>query len=61
MRYSIGVIVEFNNSSVETDKGEIKLIEDDCNALNINTYNCWAYKVHEKKTVAISFDGVECI
>jgi hypothetical protein len=31
MRYSIGDIVEFKIGSIETDKGEVKFIEEDFN------------------------------
>ena len=62
MRYSIGDIVEFKIGSIETDKGEIKFIEEDCNenTLYINSHSGWAYKVPEKKIVSLSPDRVEC-
>lgn len=54
MKYSIGDIVEFKIGSIETDKGEVKFIEEDCNGntLYINSYSGWAYKVPEKKIVS---------
>ncbi|MCE8425880.1 MAG: hypothetical protein J5U17_08900 [Candidatus Methanoperedens sp.] len=54
MKYSIGDIVEFKIDSIETDKGEVKFIEEDCNESNlyINSYSGWAYKVPEKKIVS---------
>ncbi|HWR26476.1 MAG TPA: hypothetical protein VN316_01220 [candidate division Zixibacteria bacterium] len=54
MRYSIGDIVEFRIGSTETDKGEVKFIEEDRNesTLYINGYSGWAYKIPEKKIVS---------
>ncbi|MDO8726154.1 MAG: hypothetical protein Q7J35_08810, partial [Candidatus Methanoperedens sp.] len=51
---SIGDIVKFKIGSIETDKGEVKFIEEDCNesTLYINNYSGWAYKVPEKKIVS---------
>jgi len=62
MRYSIGDIVEFKIGSIETDKREVKFIEEDCseNILYINSHSGWAYKVPEKKIVSLSPDRVEC-
>lgn len=57
MRYSIGDIVEFKIGSIETDKGEVKFIEEDCNenTLYISSYSGWAYKVPEIKIVSRCF------
>jgi len=54
MKYSIGDIVKFKIGSIETEKGEVKFIEDDSNesTLYINSYSGWAYKVPEKKIVS---------
>ena len=62
MRYSMGDIVEFKIGTIETDKGEVKFIEKDCNesTLYINSYSGWAYKVPEKRIVSLSTDRVEC-
>jgi hypothetical protein len=53
MRYSIGDIVKFKIGSKETDKGEVKFIEEGSSesTLYINSYSGWAYKVPEKKIV----------
>ncbi|HEX7627933.1 MAG TPA: hypothetical protein VF354_03315 [Candidatus Methanoperedens sp.] len=55
MKYSIGDIVKFKIGSIETDKGEVKFIEEDSyeNTLYINGYSGWAYKVPEKKIVSL--------
>jgi hypothetical protein len=44
MRNSIGDIVEFKIGSIETDKGEVKFIEEDFNesTLYINIHSGWA-------------------
>ncbi|MDO8724496.1 MAG: hypothetical protein Q7J35_00325 [Candidatus Methanoperedens sp.] len=57
MKYSIGDIVKFKIGSIETDKGEVKFIEEDRNesTLYINSYSGWAYKVPEKKIVSRCF------
>jgi len=62
MRYSKGDIVEFKIRSIETDKGEVKFIEEDCDesTLYINIHSGWSYKVPEKKIVSLSVDRVEC-
>jgi transcription antitermination factor NusG len=53
MKYSIGDIVEFKIGSFETQKGQVKFIEEDYNQSNlyIDSYSGWAYKVPEKKIV----------
>jgi len=53
MKCSIGDIVKFKIGSIETDKGEVKFIEEDSNesTLYINSYSGWAYKVPEKQIV----------
>jgi len=57
MKYSIGDIVKFKIGSIETEKGEVKFIEEDSNesTLYINSYSGWAYKVPEKKIVSLCF------
>jgi hypothetical protein len=57
MKYSIGDIVKFKIGSIETDRGEVKFIEEDYNetTLYINSYSGWAYKVPEKKIVSRCF------
>ena len=52
MKYSIGDIVKFKIGTIETDKGEVKFIEEDENTLYINSYSRWAYKVPENKIVS---------
>ena len=54
MRYSIGDIVKFKIGSIETDKGEVKFIEESCSesTLYVDSYSGWAYKVPEKKIVS---------
>ena len=54
MKCSIGDIIKFKIGSIETDKGEVKFIEEDSNesTLYINSYSGWAYKVPEKKIVS---------
>ena len=54
MRYSIGDIVKFKIGSIETDKGEVKFIEEGCSesTLYVDSYSGWAYKVPEKKSVS---------
>jgi len=49
--YSIGDIVKFKIGSIETDKGEIKFNEENCNeaTLYINSYSGWAYKFLKKR------------
>ena len=57
MKCSIGDIVKFKIGSIETDKGEVKFIEEDSNesTLYINSYSGWAYKVPEKQIVSLCF------
>ena len=57
MRYSLGDIVKFKIGTVETDKGEVKFIEENCfeSTLYINSYSGWAYKVPEKRIVSRCF------
>ena len=57
MRYSIGDIVKFKIGSIETYKGEVKFIEEDCNdcTLYINSFSGWVYKVPEKKILSRCF------
>lgn len=57
MKYSIGDIVKFKISTIETDKGEVKFIEEDCNenTLYVNGYSGWAYKVPENKILSRCF------
>ena len=54
MKYSIGDIVKFKIGTIETDKGEVKFIEEECSGstLYINSYSGWAYKVPERKIVS---------
>jgi len=44
--------VKFKIGTIETDKGEVKFIEEDENTLYINSYSGWAYKVPENKIVS---------
>ena len=62
MRYSIGDIVKFKIGSKETDKGEVKFIEEGSSesTLYINSYSGWAYKLPEKKIVSPTPERVEC-
>ena len=58
MKYYKGDIVKFKIGSIETDKGEVKFIEENCNIqsiLYINSHSGWAYKVPEKKIVSRCF------
>ena len=57
MKCSMGDIVKFKIGSIETDKGEVKFIEEDSNesTLYINSYSGWAYKVPEKQIVSLCF------
>jgi len=57
MRYSIGEIVQFKISSIGTEKGKIKFIEEDGDEdiLYINSFNGWAHKVSETKIIPRHF------
>jgi len=54
--------VEFKIGSIETDKGEVRFIKEDCSesTLYINSRSGWAYKVPEKKIISLSPDKIEC-